>query len=344
MSISIKQFTGFKSIHHSIEFQPETPKKGKNLVDAGHVRNVFEFENCIEASVIRQASISQTPYNTKLWINDKRNIDKVSCTCVYGQSSKCKHVAAVIYFINNDQSITKTSEEKEWGVPSARLFATEKYSKGRSCEQMFMCKNKCFEEPISLKPPVKSSQLKAHSVLRSTLLKAEQDKCEVAVALVMENLLNQVEENVLYNEARGPISDILKVFFNSIEGQDVYVTNYDLDDNLKKIYDEKIFKTDNQIVNVCCETIKQSTCPTWFNERRLRLTASKDVHSIKTRRTKTVESLVKDLLKPNNFSVASTIYGQVNEPIARKIYEKCFKCEIKCVGLIISKKKSMVRC
>lgn len=55
MSNSIKQFTGFTSIQHSIQFQPKILKKGKNLEYAGHLRNEFKLANSIEASVIRQA-------------------------------------------------------------------------------------------------------------------------------------------------------------------------------------------------------------------------------------------------------------------------------------------------
>lgn len=44
---------------------------------------------------------------------------------------RCKHVAALIFYINNEQSTTKTSREQLWGVPSARQFAKLKYSKGK---------------------------------------------------------------------------------------------------------------------------------------------------------------------------------------------------------------------
>ena len=41
MEIIIK--TGFQLIKHTIEFQPQTKIKGKNLVLAEHVRDVQEF-------------------------------------------------------------------------------------------------------------------------------------------------------------------------------------------------------------------------------------------------------------------------------------------------------------
>lgn len=138
--MDVKKYTGFQSIQHSISFQPETPKKGKNLVEAGHVRNVVEFQNCIASSVVRQTSISEQPYSTKLWIDENRIVTKVSCTCAYNKSMQCKHIAALIHYVNNDQSATKTSKECQWGIPSARQFAQQKYSKGKSSKLMFQRK------------------------------------------------------------------------------------------------------------------------------------------------------------------------------------------------------------
>lgn len=60
----------------------------------------------------------------------------VHCNCVYNQSKKCKHVAALIYFINNAESVSKTSHEQQWGKPSARQFAKNKYSKGEYFKNM----------------------------------------------------------------------------------------------------------------------------------------------------------------------------------------------------------------
>lgn len=105
MDILIK--TGFSKITHNIEFQPETPKKGKVLAEAGRLIEVTEHRNhsnsyLIECKVLRQTSLSATFYTTKLWINSNTKVEKVSCNCVYNQSLKCKHVAALIYFINSD--------------------------------------------------------------------------------------------------------------------------------------------------------------------------------------------------------------------------------------------------
>ncbi|KAL4720101.1 hypothetical protein ACJJTC_013682 [Scirpophaga incertulas] len=63
--------TGFESIKHKIHFQPQTEQKGKKLVLAQHVREVEELRTngksfLIRARIIRQTSVTQTPYKTSL--------------------------------------------------------------------------------------------------------------------------------------------------------------------------------------------------------------------------------------------------------------------------------------
>uniref|UniRef100_A0A6P7GZQ9 Tonsoku-like protein n=1 Tax=Diabrotica virgifera virgifera TaxID=50390 RepID=A0A6P7GZQ9_DIAVI len=313
--MDIKHYTGFKSISHDIQFQPATPKKGKDLVDAGHVRNVSEYNNCIQASVIRQTSISKPPYITKLWLNEERKVIKVSCTCIYNKSKRCKHVYAVIHFVNCDESVTKTIRVKQWGIPSTRQLALEKYSKGRSCKLMFPKKHQ--EPPESWKQfTVQHSELQ-HSALKTILVSAEADKTELAVKATISCLLDEVEENMIIYGSKDYLTETLKFFSLQIDQHDIYLTNYELDVNVEQFYEENIVKSEEETMKLCCETIKQSMCKLWFDVRRQHLTASKDVHNIKVRRTKTIESLVQTKLNPTSINTESTRYGVTNEQIAK---------------------------
>lgn len=72
MNIVIK--TGFEKVSHNILFQPATVPKGKQLVDANHVRNVVEYRKngqsyLIQANIIRQTSVTSQPYKTTLNVN-----------------------------------------------------------------------------------------------------------------------------------------------------------------------------------------------------------------------------------------------------------------------------------
>lgn len=53
-------------------------------------------------------------------------------------------------------------------------------------------------------------------------------------------------------------------------------------------------------MSLCCDTIGQSEDPQWFGVRRLRISASTNVHFIKTREKKTIESLIADFFIQKN--------------------------------------------
>ena len=74
MNIIIK--TGFETISDKIQFQPKSVQKGKQLVEAKHVKNVEEHRQnaislFIRAEVIRQTAVTSTSYNTKLYVSLK---------------------------------------------------------------------------------------------------------------------------------------------------------------------------------------------------------------------------------------------------------------------------------
>ncbi|GBP76672.1 hypothetical protein EVAR_80467_1 [Eumeta japonica] len=106
-------------------------------------------------------------------INGARVVIGVKCGCVYNQSGKCKHVSALISYVNNTTSLSKTSNEQQWGKPSIRQFVQNKYSKGRYFEDMFLpvAKKKC-----SLVRPVTYCELAQESSLKQVLDAGEQSK------------------------------------------------------------------------------------------------------------------------------------------------------------------------
>lgn len=66
--------TGFQKITHHINFQPQTLPKAKALVDAGHVIHVQELRKngesyLVQASVIRQTSVTLEPYHVELHVS-----------------------------------------------------------------------------------------------------------------------------------------------------------------------------------------------------------------------------------------------------------------------------------
>lgn len=68
---------GFENVTHKITFQPQTETKGKLLVKANHVQKVEEHRRngkgfIIIAQVIRQTSVTSTPYNAKICVSHNK--------------------------------------------------------------------------------------------------------------------------------------------------------------------------------------------------------------------------------------------------------------------------------
>ncbi|XP_074100239.1 uncharacterized protein LOC141528206 [Cotesia typhae] len=329
MDIIIK--TGFQSITHQIEFQPETMSKGKKLVDAGHVREVEEHRRNLESfliksRVIRQASVHATPYATSLDINSARYVTDVHCNCVYNKSDKCKHVAALIYFINNEESASKTSHEQQWGKPGARQFAKHKYSKGEYFKKMMPHKYTQLHEPQN----VLLTDLEVNSPLKRIMEAQLSKNNKHTVRNVINSLLAQVELNLEKEECAACVENFL-IF---CEEYSIYESQYNLDPNLREFYLKNVQLSENEIIQMSCETVKQSSCNNWFQARRFRISASSNVHHIKVLSRKPVETLVSDMLHPSKIDSSSTKYGLKMESSVidygciSKIVE--FKCPSTC--------------
>ncbi|KAK0159868.1 hypothetical protein PV327_010934 [Microctonus hyperodae] len=301
MDIIIK--TGFRSISHNIEFQPATVIKGKNLALAEHVRDVEEHRRnndsyVIKARIIRQASVHSTPYITSLKINSERYVTDVHCNCVYNQSKKCKHVAALVYFINNDESASKTSNEQQWGKPSARQFTKAKYSKGEYFENMFPHKYTGFHKPHK----ISIFELKDNSPLKRIMQAESKVNNKHTVKNVMNSLLAQVELNLEKEECAVCIDNLL--IFQ--EEYSIYESGYNMNSQIIEFYLRNVQLSEKEIVDLSCQTVKQSSSYNWYKARRLRISASSNVHNIKVLSRKPVEALVSNMLNPSFVLRATT--------------------------------------
>lgn len=73
---------------------------------------------------------------------------------------------------------------------------------------------------------------------------------------------------------------------------------------------------------LCCETLEQSKSSKRHEVQKSRIIARRNVHNIKNRVTKTIESLVTYMIKPKPLNTRDTLYEIKNEPIAKKEYMK----------------------
>ncbi|XP_050509191.1 uncharacterized protein LOC126886347 [Diabrotica virgifera virgifera] len=329
--------TGFKKINHRITFQPNTQSKGKALVLASHVKNVEELRkngqsNLIQARIIRQTSVTSEPYYAKLYIDDKRLITDVYCNCVYNQSKKCKHVAALIYFVNHEESLTKTDHEQQWGKPSISQISKEKYSKGKFFYEMRMNAKKPKSISKSCDDIDTILTLKNPSPLKLICASMNLDDSKHVIADLLTEITKGVKTNLKLEECHVCIENLL-LFAAEYP---VYSNELDIPNNLKDFYKNHIFLCSEDILKLSCDTLGQAKDKNWFLSRKKRISASKNAHEIKCRKTKTIEKLLSEMISDKTFSSRSTKYGNLNESNARELYEKQFNIQVILTGFTVS--------
>ncbi|OXU17292.1 hypothetical protein TSAR_003097 [Trichomalopsis sarcophagae] len=114
----------------------------------------------------------------------------------------------------------------------------------------------------------------------------------------------------------------LNTFFDLSKNKLVYVRTQIISKEIEDFYKKEIVRSRKEIIQLCCDTIEQSKCNKWFEIRNLRISASKNVHDIKTRKKKPVEKLVSEILYPKKINTPALRYGSENEPNAIKEYER----------------------
>lgn len=176
------------------------------------------------------------------------------------------------------------------------------------------------------------------------------EKCPLKVFLSMD------EKKCIEHFCRSLVYEALERCFDIVEGRrcmeiaqkclergssfSVYSnTENSLFDSPEKIdfYQKNILLCRDGIIATCRETLKQSKSPAWFVVRKNRITASKNSHAIKTRKSKTIASLIQDILHPKDLSRNENLkYGLKFEEFAISEYEKFAKLPVHRLGVLIS--------
>lgn len=95
--------------------------------------------------------------------------------------------------------------------------------------------------------------------------------------------------------------------------------------------------SEDEIIQLSCETVQHSFCNNWFQARRLRISASSNVHHIKVLSRKPVENLVSDMLHSSTINSSSNKYSLEMESSAKEKYEQIYNCTVERVGVIVNK-------
>ncbi|KAL4711581.1 hypothetical protein ACJJTC_003598 [Scirpophaga incertulas] len=138
MMIKIIKY-GFRPINNDRQ-RGQNILKGKKLFEAGHVLDVEENTHDKNDTVITGKVVAQTKiallYDVQITLDCNRNITSAICKCKAGQSGKCKHVCALVHYVNSPESAkSKTSNAQQWGKPSHRQLLG--YDKGLKMSELF---------------------------------------------------------------------------------------------------------------------------------------------------------------------------------------------------------------
>lgn len=161
-----------------------------------------------------------------------------------------------------------------------------------------------------------------------------EDNINLAVNLFFKTVTENIPVTHKKENCREVISAILE------HNNTVYKNEILIHPDLATFYKKEVIANDEKIIDTCCETVSQSSCPKWFEERKLRLSASSNIHSVKSRRSKTIDKLVNDMLSSVKISTDATKYGKEKEPVARKFYEEVRGVQVVEVGVLIKRKQS----
>ncbi|KAF0751704.1 SWIM-type domain-containing protein, partial [Aphis craccivora] len=298
----------------------------------------------------QQTSVTLSPYKVTFEIDCFRNVTHCFCECPAGAGNKCKHIAALVYYINNEESNSKTNAEQEWGKPSKSAEA--KYKKGRTIENLFPRKKPNYSKSeinttnriISHKALVNEYKiLEIPRILSKMIEKEVKSEVDTECHRCLLDLLNEVEKSV--------DTDFLNFILTKQNSYDIALpamigSYFPLNFNENKFYMNNIVVDSTQIINIFNETKMQSKSKKWTEVRMNRISASIKAHKIKTCKNLSVENqemlaetllIEKDLGHQGKMNVS---YGNKYESEAIMFYSKMFSNIIilKCGVIIYSQR------
>ncbi|XP_043274335.1 uncharacterized protein [Venturia canescens] len=328
---------GFQTIKHYIDFNPATLKKGSALTST----HVVQVEECfyheinssiIRCNVIRQTSVTLPPYKVQLEIDNNRNITNVECDCVSAAGKKCKHICALICYINSDRSATQTSLNQKWGRPSRNQLGKEMYAKGIIITEQFKTKN--VMKLVDASPYVVQLSDVTHPCALGLILAAEERLKDNAIN-EKTMLCNVTRLTSLNNELSWETCVMNLIIF--AEESELYVQECFFSSiAVKSFYEKYIQLSQQEIIELCIRTVDQSNCFDWFMARKLRITASSKAHAIKTRTKRNLVKMIEAFLNVvHTKSYAAMQYGQKMEKIAREHYETLLNVQVLIIGTVV---------
>lgn len=249
-----------------------------------------------------------------------------SCECPAGLGKHCKHIAAVIYYINTESADSKTSQQCQWIIPSGS--GTEQYRKG--CKISELIPQKTLEKSYK---PVGIPALQFSCPLKDMLNAISiTDSKRIANSIIRDIIITAVDTG-FYELCK----DLYESLCSSNLNCQAYTQNPDFEKPFHSFfYENNIVQSYKQLANIYASTINQSECSQWFKERINRVSAS-IAHRIKSRKSK-FDELTDSLLSEKSIKgkmYTNISYGIKNERAARELYKVQTGYKVEECGLLI---------
>ncbi len=317
--------TGFSQIFVGDDhFRSSTLKKGQDLLAAQHVGNVREIQEphhvTVTGECLPETSINNRPYALHLEMESTRNVTALHCECTAGVTGTCKHAAALVLFINKERCEGCTDKAQQWKVPSRKK--QELYPKGKTIEE------------IEGQTPLLPCTFSASEEHRKKLVE-DMAKFGMTNAALYKSLTAQPREE----EEEQPPSDSVALPFEIVQClfQEILVGEATESSpgstfspgNLNLW--EKIKCTHVQAAFIFHETMNQSLCKRWYEERMYRITASRAHKILHARKESTSQSYFFRSLQENS----NLRYGRETEPVAKEKYKAITGNTLIPVGLFV---------
>ena len=318
------------------------------------------------------ASMKKAQYTVYAHLHqDTGKVSHASCSCVAGKGGCCKHVAALLFqvldFIQLEltevpDDLTCTQLLQQWHVPaseytkSAVLFDHVKFAKATSKKRSYTTTQSIENNPApAFAKNVNQNDieklkdwLKAANTCNYFERLLKSDNCQ---PFDYNELLEGLPSKRRFTEAGQTANLLYNVEIrDSILNQITIPSFAEVCKNLPSpqhtpFVQEKLFKTKEQLHDIECNTRGQSDSELWFQERRLRLTASNFGLVLKRRENTFPKSILSKQFSSAGSKTKSPQacqWGHSNEQIAIvKHLENCFydgqqiKACVEC-GLVVN--------
>ncbi|XP_065306677.1 uncharacterized protein [Dermacentor albipictus] len=129
---------GFRKVAGIDEyFRASALEKGRKLCAAKYAYDVEEtlerFDGDSQVVAKCHSQVRQATYDVNIQLSSQRRILGAQCTCKAGLGGGCKHVAAVVLFVNEADAPSSTDRPQGWGRPSSKPDT----SRRESIEELF---------------------------------------------------------------------------------------------------------------------------------------------------------------------------------------------------------------